>query len=743
VSVRNLGGALCVAFALCAPPAASAPPVVDGIAAGGGISCAVTTTNDPKCWGWNYYGQLGVGTNLGPQICGPNTHNPVACSTTPVAVGGLGGAVEAMTAGHAHTCALTTAGGVRCWGAAGAGQLGNGNTTGSQVCGAGFEPCTPSPVAVHELNSGVAAVEAGWGHTCALTDDGGVECWGANGGGQLGDGTTTHRSIPVDVELPPGMTATAIAGGGDHTCAVTGAGGVECWGLNQQGQLGIGTDAGPQTCTNHELACSTSPLAVDLPSGVTATAVTAGASHTCALTSAGGVLCWGGNRGGQLGDGTTADSSSPVAVSGLGGPVVAIASHAAHTCALTSAGGVECWGENFGGKLGAGTWTGPEQCGPSGFPCSTVPVQVIGLDSGVAAVAVGGGHTCAMTAIGGVLCWGDNSSGELGVGTKEGHPSPVTVSGLPGVWELSVSPAGAGSGVVASSPAGIDCGGPGHTACSAPFAAGSTVLLSATGGAGSAPVGFTGGGCGTAMSTCAVTMSSARSVTATFALPPSASISAPAGGGTYAVGESVPTSFSCVEGASGPGLASCDDSRGARTSSGGSGSLDTSTAGLHVYTVTAVSTDGLTDSESIAYRVAPEGEPPSGPQGPEGPQPTPPEPRLELSLRVGTESLRKLLRTGKLVVAATVNEAAKVALNGRAKLRAHARRNAWTKLVPVFKTETVRFVAPGERSVTLTLSRKGRRALRGLRQVKLAIAGSATDAAGEAATERVALTLRR
>lgn len=232
-------------------------------------------------------------------------------------------------------------------------------------------------------------------------------------------------------------------------------------------------------------------------------------------------------------------------------------------------------------------------------------------------------------------------------------------------------------------------------------------------------------------------------VSLTVAALPSASISAPSGGGTFTVGQSVPTAFSCSEGAGGTGLSSCNDSSGIKTASGGAGRLDTSTVGLHAYQVTAVSKDGLTGSASIIYWVVPEPEPPSGPREPPSDPKEPPPLRVELSLRVERGSLRKLLRTGKLVVAATVNEAAKVALTGRAKLEVPARRKVRTRFVALFKGTTVRFVEAGEKKVALALSRRGRRALRSLRKVRLAIAGKATDAAGETGTKRVALTLRR
>ncbi|MGA9350442.1 MAG: hypothetical protein WBW48_16795, partial [Anaerolineae bacterium] len=192
-------------------------------------------------------------------------------------------AYTAIAAGYRHTCALT-AGGVKCWGYNGYGQLGDGTWTWRNT-----------PVDVSGLTSGVTTIAAGSYHTCALTAGGGAKCWGHNNNGQLGDGTTTNRNTPVDVS---GLTSgvDAIAAGSYHTCALT-AGGVKCWGLNDYGQLGDGTTTNRNT-----------PVDVSgLTSGVAA--IAAGYYHTCALT-AGGVKCWGRNNNGQLGDGTTTDRNT-------------------------------------------------------------------------------------------------------------------------------------------------------------------------------------------------------------------------------------------------------------------------------------------------------------------------------------------------------------------------------------------------------------------------------------------------
>jgi alpha-tubulin suppressor-like RCC1 family protein len=324
-------------------------------------------------------------------------------SNTPVDVAGLGSGVVAIAAGRQHTCAMTTAGGVQCWGRNAEGQLGDGTTDPSVG--------RTTPVDVAGLGSGVDAISAGRSHTCAVTTAGGVKCWGLNNRGQLGDGTTTDRLTPTDV---PGLGSgvTAIAAGRQHTCAITTAGGLKCWGHNPWGQLGDDRSCG--------FICPTPVDVSGLTSGVAA--VAAGDDHTCALTTAGGLKCWGVNNFGQLGDGRPTNSFTPVFdVLGLTSGVAAVAAGDDHSCALTTAGGVKCWGWNFYGQLGDGTTTD-----------RPTPVDASGLTSGVDAIAAGWAHTCAVTTAGGVTCWGENSDGQLGDGTATDRTAPVDVLGLKG-----------------------------------------------------------------------------------------------------------------------------------------------------------------------------------------------------------------------------------------------------------------------------------------------------------------------
>lgn len=302
-----------------------------------------------------------------------------------------------LAAGPRHTCALTDGGGVQCWGWNFYGQLGNGSRIDSYT-----------PVDVRGLTSGVVAIAAAGWHSCALLESGGVKCWGFNSRGELGNNSTTQSLLPVDVV---GLTSgvASIVAGSAHTCAVTTSGAAKCWGEASSGKLGNGNPY-----TNSKVPADV----VGLSSGVRALA--AGNSHTCALLTSGAARCWGSNFNGQLGDDLWEPYSSvPLNVVGLTGSTSAISAGDSHTCVLMTDGSVKCWGNNQNGQLGNGAKND-----------SPVPVDVLGLSGRATVVSSGGYHTCAVVAGGGVQCWGMNRNGELGEGTKSDSSVPAYALGF-------------------------------------------------------------------------------------------------------------------------------------------------------------------------------------------------------------------------------------------------------------------------------------------------------------------------
>jgi alpha-tubulin suppressor-like RCC1 family protein len=323
---------------------------------------------------------------------GPGNHctMPGNCAATIITTGG---GVSAVNAGLGwSTCAILPSGALKCWGLNPFGNLGDGTTS-----------TRSSPTNVIGLATGVIGVSVGSDHTCALMAGGTVKCWGNNEYGGLGDGTTTNQLSPVNVVgLPGGITA--IAAGGGYTCALTSSGGVKCWGLNTTGQLGDGT------CNNY----STTPVdVVGLTSGVVS--FSAGATHTCAVTTGGGVKCWGAGNNGLLGNGSSGNVCSPVNPVGLASNVTAISVGAEHTCALTTGGGVKCWGMNGDGRLGDGS-----------YDFKLTPSDVFGLASGITKIAAGAQNTCAITTAGGLKCWGENIYCQLHDGICDTENIPVS-----------------------------------------------------------------------------------------------------------------------------------------------------------------------------------------------------------------------------------------------------------------------------------------------------------------------------
>jgi alpha-tubulin suppressor-like RCC1 family protein len=354
---------------------------IRAISAGDLYTCALLSGGTVKCWGDNEYGQLGNGKTKSSPI--------------PVAVRGITNA-KAISAGYGHTCALLSGGAVKCWGDNWYGELGNGKKKNGPI------PKTknsPIPVAVTGITN-ATAISAGSNYTCALLSDGTAKCWGDGDLGQLGDGTKCddvdvfEGGVPVPVKRL--TNARAISAGWTSTCALLRSGRVKCWG---------GCD-------------SSYPVNVK---GITnAIAISEGGDDTCALLSGGTVKCWGHNEHGQLGDGTTKDSRAPVRVVGIKTAVGISAGRTGEgpTCALLSDGTAKCWGDGDLGQLGNGSTEN-----------SRTPVAVRGIKN-ASAVSVGTMHACALLSGSSVKCWGWNGRGQLGNGTTIESSTPVAVIGL-------------------------------------------------------------------------------------------------------------------------------------------------------------------------------------------------------------------------------------------------------------------------------------------------------------------------
>jgi alpha-tubulin suppressor-like RCC1 family protein len=368
------------------PVPATLPVGVTPVAVSEGRRTGLALGSDGNvyAWGDNQFGQLGDGST--------------ADSPTPLRVSlPAGVTVIAVSEGFTTSVALGSDGTVYAWGSNLAGQLGDGTATGPQICG--YTPCSMTPVAI-SLPGGVkaTAVAEGLHASFALGSDGHVYAWGDNAYGQLGDGMTTGPQTcggagcsmtPVAISLPGGVTATAVSAGGATSLAIGSGGHIYAWGDNTYGQLGDGTTTGPQICQGS--GCSLTPVAVSLPGGMTAAAVSAGGATSLAIGSDGHAYAWGLNMFGELGDGSTTDSSTPVLVSlPAGVSVTAVSAGGSTELAIGSDGSVYAWGDNAYGSLGDG----------STAYYSTAPVLAT-LPSGTAATAVSEGSGTSLAIIAG------------------------------------------------------------------------------------------------------------------------------------------------------------------------------------------------------------------------------------------------------------------------------------------------------------------------------------------------------
>lgn len=395
--------------------AGALPDTYASMDTGDGFACGVTAAGEAWCWGTDDYGQLGIGDwNQSSE-------------TAPTRVADRGSLIPSDIAiGDGVACALDVIGRAWCWGANGMGQIGDGTRTDRLLPTAVTMPVhAGEPVVFGEI-------QMGGSHVCALDLDGAAWCWGENGRGQLGDGTTTDRLVPTRVDMPTYLGAEVtffvLSLGAEHTCAMSYEDGYNtqtwCWGEGSNGEIGDGNTSDRST-----------PTEVTLPSvnGTPITGftdITVGGSHTCATSIyygiSGLIWCWGDNASGQLGDGTTIDRSVPTEiirplVDSQPVEMVNPVAGGAHTCARSpDSTTLWCWGRGTSGQLGNGA-TGN----------SSLPVQVAlpGSVTSFMDVAVGADFGCVL-AYGDiyVYCWGEGSLGQIGNGFAGDVSTPTLVS---------------------------------------------------------------------------------------------------------------------------------------------------------------------------------------------------------------------------------------------------------------------------------------------------------------------------
>ncbi|HKY98804.1 MAG TPA: Ig-like domain-containing protein [Gemmatimonadaceae bacterium] len=377
---------------------------------GDGMACGIITLGQGFCWGVNNHSQLAAQTD---SVCFPSADvgivvgdstisTSLPCSLIPKRISQTL-AFASISAGDSTGCAITTVGRGYCWGLGAHGETGTGSIG---------DRSTPT------LISGsltFTSISVGGNHACGIADGGIGYCWGDDAFGQLGDARTVNSTTPIPVS---GGGAPAvfsmISAGFQHTCALTSDGTAFCWGRGNFGQLG-----------NGGVGSSDTPVAV--ATGSKFTWISAGGDHTCGITTTGAALCWGSDLDGQLGDGALGTTSLvPVAVAGgltftrisastgtrtnaSGGPWKPFGH--GHTCALTAAGSVFCWGDDTDLQLGRGPYTG-------GGSLSATPVQVGQGErpAGVTftSVSTGSRNSCGVGSDGNAYCWGSNIFGALG-----------------------------------------------------------------------------------------------------------------------------------------------------------------------------------------------------------------------------------------------------------------------------------------------------------------------------------------
>lgn len=377
--------AVCLVLPLASRSVASGIDYTGRIAAGSEFTCAIKTDDTVWCWGRNDQFQLGA-----------STHLALSESLLPVQTAALGaGRVPSkIVAGSEHACVLATDGTVWCWGGNGYGQVGV----------SGGNQLDPTQVT---LSGTATLIAAGGVNTCALLTDNSLVCWGRNNLGQLGIGSadgTAHYTPTAVTGIPGSFTIASLDIGTGQVCASSASNEVWCWGKNASGQVGNGGTGSTYTATRTQSL------------GGLATTVALGAEHSCAVVGT-GLMCFGRNNYGQIGQTPNATANSTPTVVTVSGSVSKVTAGDSHTCLMLTTGAVQCFGRNNYSQLGRTTAGSTD----------SVPGTVQSLISGAVEVVASGSHTCALTPAGDVKCWGLNNYGQLGDNSQTDSATPLAV----------------------------------------------------------------------------------------------------------------------------------------------------------------------------------------------------------------------------------------------------------------------------------------------------------------------------
>lgn len=400
-------------------------------------ACAIFGANkDLKCWGYNSYGQVAPGDTT--DRCASGGY---ACIANLPAINlGTGRSAKKVAIGDRHICVLMDNNQIKCWGYNGNGQLGYGDTT--NRCNSGGNPACVASQAAVDLGSGRSAADilVGGSTTCVILDNGQMKCWGDNSNGVLGQGDTTARcntggttcvsSLPA-IDFGSSRTALKMSIGSTHACAVLSDSTVKCWGYNGHGQLGVGSTT--QACNSGGTSCVAGLPASYLPGGRTAKDIFSAYHATCVIMDNNMPLCWGNNSYGELGDGTTTarcnaggvgcSTSLPVQMDlGSGRTAKKIAMTTQGTCVLMDNNQVKCFGRSNQGQAGAGSTA--SVCNTGGTSC-VASLAAIDFGSGRTVRDIyqpsdwngnGSWSLCAILDNDQIKCWGYNANGQLGYG---------------------------------------------------------------------------------------------------------------------------------------------------------------------------------------------------------------------------------------------------------------------------------------------------------------------------------------